>query len=124
MKSFLLICIASLLFVTASAFENGGKQKFERDRFVLAEHGQAIEFIATQNLLNPVVNYIVAQPIQTSTQFIFIKQSPANYSQNLLKHRDVGWQVQKADSKYLKEPLASIKVNEPYRNYLHVYLYE
>lgn len=40
MKKVILFCISMLLFVSASAFENGGKLKFEKDRFVLLEHSQ------------------------------------------------------------------------------------
>lgn len=124
MRNFLLICIASLLSVTASAYENGGKQKFERDQFVLAEHGQSqvVEFVAIENLLSGRLSIMTARPIQASTQFLLIDlQSPANYSQNLLKHKDVGRAIWEVDSKYLKEPLASVRTNKPYRNYLRVY---
>ena len=122
MKKFVLLCFALLLFVTASAFENGGKQKFERDRFVLLEHSQVQTIVIATNEFQfvPVADFAMRV---TQTSELLITQENRKLPKNtptLFVQRDVGWLLNSGVSNSLINT-CNRQVSTPYMNYLRLY---
>ena len=122
MKKIILLCISVLVFVTASAFENGGKQKFEPDRFVLFEHSQ-VQMIVFENqaVFVPVAALSAELLTQTSSSMLVITTQllPIN-SPEPFRHRDVGWQINSGFNYNLSDTTGKLD-NSPYKNYLRLY---
>lgn len=122
MKKIILLCISMLVFVTASAFENGGKQKFEPDRFVLLEHSQ-VQTIVFENQATfiPVVALSAERPILIEKSiYLFTSQILPLSSPEKIKIRDVGWRIDNGVN-YNLSNLSDKSDNSPYKNYLRVY---
>lgn len=122
MKKIILFCISMLVFVTASAFENGGKQKFERDRFVLLEHSQVQTIVLDcQSVFIPVVALGAERPTQVSESMLVVTaQLLQRNSPDPFTNRDVGWRINSGVNYNLSNTTGKLD-NSPYKNYLRLY---